>query len=845
MVVENLEFHIKRTGDDASTGVKNLSKSLKTLKKDTEKSTGSLGKFLASLKRIAFYRVIRTIVKEISKAFDEGLKNAYKFSSTINGELAKVLDTVASLGLQMRNQLGASLGELLMTVAPAIEAIENLIIRLADAMSRLFAVLGGRSVYHKAVASTEKWADATAAGAASAKEWKNQLMGFDEINKLNDTPNSGSGGGSSDSGGNWEMSPANFEWAKQLRDITLDWLSSLNFEPLINAWGRLKESVGEFVSIVDGALYWAYTNVLLPLAGWTIEKGLPVTLGLLSAAFNLLNATLKKLEPVFKTLWETLMKPFVEWIGDKFVKAMETLTNTLDGLAEKVESADSLGEFLQSLDGKETVIVAIAGAIGLMSLKLGLLAIASKAFNLLKIGLGLLTSPITLVLVGLAALVGVGILLYQKFDTVKEKFDEVGKKFSEFKDRFKEPTYWAELGTSIVEALATAIGAAIGSVAETLAKVGKEVGEKIIQGLKDFFFGDTWGDTFLIGGEGSGLRKIGESIWEGITGGFQAKIDAIADWIDVHIKQPFLNGFREAFGIHSPAEAMLPLGEAIFDGVKAGIENAIKAFGTWVDEKIFKPIREAFLSVFGIGADGGNAENFLTFGTSIIEGLKQGIVDAWDDVKSFIETKVFNPIKSAFRSVLGISSEGQDASTITTYGSSVIGGFKSGIQNAWSDLSSWFSTNVSLPLESEFNSLLANVQSWADTIQSVWTSVCEVASRIEQKANENAARIAADGSIYLQGFASGGYPDEGQLFLSRESGPELVGTIGGRTAVVNNQDIVAAVSQGVANAVAGVIGGGRGSNTVTLNVNGREFARAIYNDMKSVTNEKGISLVNA
>lgn len=43
-------------------------------------------------------------------------------------------------------------------------------------------------------------------------------------------------------------------------------------------------------------------------------------------------------------------------------------------------------------------------------------------------------------------------------------------------------------------------------------------------------------------------------------------------------------------------------------------------------------------------------------------------------------------------------------------------------------------------------------------------------------------------------------------FAARESGPELVGTIGGRTAVANNDQIVEAVSAGVARAVASVMG---------------------------------------
>ena len=49
----------------------------------------------------------------------------------------------------------------------------------------------------------------------------------------------------------------------------------------------------------------------------------------------------------------------------------------------------------------------------------------------------------------------------------------------------------------------------------------------------------------------------------------------------------------------------------------------------------------------------------------------------------------------------------------------------------------------------------------------------------------------------ISAFADGGFPSQGQLFWAREAGPELVGTIGGRTAVANNDQIVDSVAGGV------------------------------------------------
>ena len=49
-------------------------------------------------------------------------------------------------------------------------------------------------------------------------------------------------------------------------------------------------------------------------------------------------------------------------------------------------------------------------------------------------------------------------------------------------------------------------------------------------------------------------------------------------------------------------------------------------------------------------------------------------------------------------------------------------------------------------------------------------------------------------------YASGGFPETGQMFIAREAGAEMVGTIGRRTAVANNDQIVAGIASGVAEA---------------------------------------------
>lgn len=61
-------------------------------------------------------------------------------------------------------------------------------------------------------------------------------------------------------------------------------------------------------------------------------------------------------------------------------------------------------------------------------------------------------------------------------------------------------------------------------------------------------------------------------------------------------------------------------------------------------------------------------------------------------------------------------------------------------------------------------------------------------------------RIKSLQGITYGTFATGGFPTTGQLFIANEAGPELVGSMGNKTTVANNQQIVAGIARGVADA---------------------------------------------
>ena len=96
-------------------------------------------------------------------------------------------------------------------------------------------------------------------------------------------------------------------------------------------------------------------------------------------------------------------------------------------------------------------------------------------------------------------------------------------------------------------------------------------------------------------------------------------------------------------------------------------------------------------------------------------------------------------------------------------------------------------------------------------------------------------------SVSIPRLAEGGFPDMGQIFIAREAGPELVGNIGSRTAVVNNDQIVESVSAGVYQAVVAALGSGsgdEGNTQIVINLDGEK----IYENQQKVARSRGYNL---
>jgi len=114
-------------------------------------------------------------------------------------------------------------------------------------------------------------------------------------------------------------------------------------------------------------------------------------------------------------------------------------------------------------------------------------------------------------------------------------------------------------------------------------------------------------------------------------------------------------------------------------------------------------------------------------------------------------------------------------------------------------------------------------------------------------------------------YASGGFPTTGQLFIARESGTEMVGSFGNKTAVANNEQIVSGITHGVASGIRSVmnttvsVGGSGGDYQITyravrdairdtqkddstvLILDGKAVGEAVVKRINNTTTTSGVS----
>ena len=139
------------------------------------KFTLGLEGFGQSLKRIALYRLVRTLISQVSNAVKEGIKNLVQYSEEANDTMSKLKSSTT----QLKNAFGTALMPVLSAGMPLITDLCDLLSNLLNNFAAVSSAISGKSTYSKAIKNNLDYAE-------SLKKVQTATLGIDELNIIGD-----------------------------------------------------------------------------------------------------------------------------------------------------------------------------------------------------------------------------------------------------------------------------------------------------------------------------------------------------------------------------------------------------------------------------------------------------------------------------------------------------------------------------------------------------------------------------------------------------------------------------------------------------------------------------------
>lgn len=713
---------IKRTSGLFGALIQKFTSGIPILNRFTGGVKDNGSSFGGGLKNLLKYslgiRSLFALVNKLRSALVDGFKNLSQYSGDTNNSLSVLMSSLT----QLKNAFAAAFAPVLNIVAPILNAVIQKIISVVNAIGQLTSALTGAGTFIKAKQLNQNYAASLDKNTKSAKKandankkLQRTILGFDQINKLDDNTKSSS---SSSAGGltgkdMFETLNVSNEMKALAAQIKEAWrnadfteigrivgrklntaLQNIPWNSIQNTCNRIAKSTATFLNGFIEATDWN-------LVGNTLAQGINTVFGTANTFAENFN-------------WGNLGNAVGNGIngalgGLDWNLINETVFNIAKGIT------DGLNGFIQTTDWN------LVGQTYANKLNTIWNFLHTSINNFDWIGAGNALSEFVNSAIQTVDFAGIG-----------DTFSDGLKGLLDFGITALEGIDWYQLGEKTWEGLSSIdwngiadrtfelIGAAFGGLAAFL---GGVISEKV-QEAKQYFQ--------------KKIEECGGNIVEGILKGIVDGLKGIASWIKQHIFEPFIDGFKNAFGIHSPSTVMAEQGGYIISGLLKGLKDNIGSVLTWIG-KIPGRVKDKL----------SDAKNWLVeTGGNVLAGLKDGLSEKWDSVGDWFQD-LPNKISNAIPNLFNVG------------------------KNAIADFANGFGS-VHIPLPHV-------TVSW-------------------NKHNVGPMSFSTP-SFGLNWYAKGGFPENGEMFMARESGPELVGRMGNKNAVANNNQIIEGIRSGVYEAV--------------------------------------------
>lgn len=560
----------------------------------------NLRSFAGNIRNALTFGLIYKAINAVSDALRTGVDNLYQYSKTINGTFAASMDRLSASMQYFKNSVGAAVSPIITALTPAIDTAVDHIVDLTNSLNQLIAKLSGASTWTKAVKVQKEYAE-SAEQAAEAQ--KGMLAGFDQLNVIQQQ-NGGGSSGSTDYSSMFEEVP--------LDGYTLpDFVQQMKDRIEQGDWSGVGRTLGEKVNAVVQGINWAAAggklgnglqkaidtyNGFMETVDWSgIGSGLGESLNNLMA-----NVDFESAGTAFAQGWNALVELIHGFVTTTDWRSVGlSIAGFINGWFDTVDWM-LLGQTMS--DGVKFLLEALRTAVQNTDWK-SIGGYISEALNQINWS-GIFS--------GLAGLASDGLIaLYELISGFLQGLD------------------WQNLGTElwdsiwgivtnidytgIVSAAFEYLGSAIGAAAGLIQGLATTAWEAIVNGFTatkqyfDKYIEDAGGDVIL-----------------GVFNGILNALKNVGNWIKENIFTPIIEGFKNAFGIASPAKEMIPLGSYIILGMLEGFRNSWNSVTTWITTS-FNWIK--------------------TKVTTIFTEVKKAVVGIWEGM--------WNAVKGVINTILG------------------------------------------------------------------------------------------------------------------------------------------------------------------------------------------------
>lgn len=394
--------------------------------------------------------------------------------------------------------------------------------------------------------------------------------------------------------------------------------------------------------------------------------------------------------------------------------------------------------------------------------------------------------------------------------TISEKWTAIKNFFTETIPQIVSDIvkWFSEMPDKIGSAISTFVTSTLPTWATNIKNwISSAIPERIKQ-ITDLFKGLPQGVYNAVTSMGQKIREIGKWMWEGIKKGLLSVVPSGVK----EVVSGILSGTRDAAEIHSPSKLFK------------------REVGTYIGAGIVDGMKE---SVSGVGDVINGVVNKVSGSDSLspVVSVEAPDISQWDAAWATLKEN-FTAIKEEI-----IESMNTFYTTISA-------------------MTTNFSTVSKAQITAYLLKVYDNIYNTFDAIRQTLQQVSDEVTRMLNQMVSDANSLAGlTGKKYshvggynmqpaqrfnIEMFANGGFPKSGELFIAGEAGAEMVGNIGGKTAVANNDQIERAIFNAVLTAVSQAMANGS-SQPIELNQKIELDGDVIYNNQQRVSARRGIN----